>query len=184
MSMYCEKCNQVFDTERCPVCGGEGVRVPNPTDPCFLTEQGYVQASILADILTQQGIPFITRMRSIKGCGTIMMGNRLFYVAYRDLDDARTVVNDLFYTHEEDREGDQPVEGMLKEDTEVFSPEEIDDLEGCVPENMSLEELTQFKKKLTATLKEMKLQERLCRERIDLLRDMIDETDYVIDDMS
>ena len=185
MSMYCEKCNQVFETECCPVCGNPGVRTPEPTDLCFLTEQGYVQASILADILTQQQIPYMTRMRSIKGCGTILMSNRLFYVAYRDLDSARAVVDELFYTHEEDSESNQPVEGMVKADSgaELFTPEEIDDLEAFLPDQMDHEQLTRFSKKLKATLKDMKLQERLCRERIDLLRDMIDETDFMLEDM-
>ena len=56
---------------------------------------------------------------------------------------------------------------------------------GCleVPENIGADDLALFSKKLKATLKDMKLQERLCRERIDLLRDMIDETDFMLDDM-
>ena len=181
MSMYCEKCSQVFETELCPSCGSEGTRMPEPGDLCFLTEQGYVQASILADILTQSGIPYMTRMRSIKGCGTIMMSNRLFFVAFRDLEIARNVVNELFYTHEEDAQNNQPVVGMLREENEVFTPEEIDLLE--VPENISPEDLALFSKKLKASLREMKLQERVCRERIDLLRDMIDETDFMLEDM-
>ena len=77
------------------------------------------------------------------------------------------------------------MEGMLKgEEAEIFEPEEIDDLESFVPEQMTLEELTRFKKKLDATLKAMKIQERLNRERMDLLRDMIDETDFTIEDKS
>ena len=184
MSLYCEKCSRIVESDPCPFCKCGPVREAEPADPCFLTEQGYVQATILADILTQSGIPYMTKMRSIKGCGTIMMSNRLFYVACRNLEAAQAVVEELFYTHQEDGENGSPVEGMLREDAEVFSPEEIDDLDGCVPENMSLEELTRFKEKLSATLKEMKVQERLCKERINVLRDMIDETDYVIDDMS
>lgn len=130
-------------------------------------------------------IPYMTKMRSIKGCGSIMMGNRLFYVPYQLLAEAQNVVEELFYTHEEDAENDPPVEGMLKgEEAEIFEPEEIDDLESFVPEQMTLEELTRFKKKLDATLKAMKIQERLNRERMDLLRDMIDETDFTIEDKS
>lgn len=181
MSLYCENCRRVLESERCPVCGSAAVRAPEPMDLCFLTEQGYVQASILADILTQQGIPYMTKMRSIKGCATIMMGNRLFYVACRDLEAAQNVVNELFYTHEEEAEDAQPVEGMLRDDAEAFKPEEIDSL--YVPENANLEELARFGKRLKATLKEMKQQERLCKERIDLLRDMIDETDFLLEDM-
>ena len=184
MSMYCENCYRLAESDPCPHCGSP-VREAEPRDSCFLTEQGYVQATILADILTRSGIPYMTKMRSIKGCGPLMMGNRLFYVPYQLLAEAQNVVEELFYTHEEDAENDPPVEGMLKgEEAEIFEPEEIDDLESFVPEQMSLEELTRFKKKLDATLKAMKIQERVNRERMDLLRDMIDETDFTIEDKS
>ena len=184
MDLYCEKCSRIVESDPCPYCSCGPVRSPEPRDLCFLTEQGYVQATILADILTQNGIPYMTRMRSIKGCGPIMMGNRLFYVAYEQLEAARIVVEELFYTHKEEETGDGLVEGILKDDTEILTPEEIDDLDAFVPDKMNLEELTLFKKKLAATLKEMKLQERLCKERINLLRDMIDETDYLFEDLS
>ena len=184
MNLYCEKCSRIVESDPCPYCGCGPVRAAEPRDLCFLTEQGFVQATILADILTQNGIPYMTKMRSIKGCGTIMMSNRLFYVACEHLEAAQAVVEELFYTHEEEGTNDQLVEGILKDDAEVFAPEEIDDLDVFVPEKMNLEELTRFKKKLAATLREMKLQERLCRERIDLLRDMIDETDYLFEDLS
>ncbi len=185
MSMYCENCYRLVDSDPCPHCGSP-VREPEPRDSCFLTEQGYVQSTILADILTQNRIPYMTKMRSIKGCGPIMMGNRLFYVPWQLLGGARQVVEELFYTHEEEGENDRPVEGMLKDDgSEVFAPEEIDELpETFVPEKMSLEELARFKKKLAATGKALKLQERLNRERMDVLRDLIDETDFAIEEKS
>ena len=167
MSMYCENCYRLVESDPCPHCGS-AVREAEPRDSCFLTEQGYVQATILADILTQNRIPYMTKMRSIKGCGPIMMGNRLFYVPYQLLKDAQNVVEELFYTHEE-----------------VFEPDEIDELpDSFVPEKMDLDELNRFKKKLAATLKALKVQERVNRERMDLLRDLIDETDFAIDDMS
>ena len=184
MSMYCENCYRLVESDPCPHCGSP-VREPEPRDSCFLTEQGYVQATILADILTQNRIPYMTKMRSIKGCGPIMMGNRLFYVPWQLLKDAQQVVEELFYTHEEDSGDNQPVAGMLKDDSEAFAPDEIDSLpDTFVPEKMSVEELTRFKKKLTATVKALKVQERVNRERIDLLRDLIDETDFAIEDMS
>lgn len=184
MSKYCENCYRLVESDPCPHCGSP-VRDPEPRDSCFLTEQGYVQATILADILTQNSIPYMTKMRSIKGCGPIMMGNRLFYVPYQLLEDARSVVEELFYTHEEEGGNDRPVEGMLKDDAEAFDPEEIDGLpESFVPEKMSPEELDRFRKKLGATLKALKLRERVNRERIDLLRDLIDEADFAIEERS
>ena len=104
---------------------------------------------------------------------------------YQLLEDARIVVEELFYTHEEEDGNDQPVEGMLKNADEAFDPEEIDSLpESFVPEKMTPEELNLFRKKLGATLKALKIQERVNRERMDLLRDLIDETDFAIEDLS
>ncbi len=185
MSMYCENCYRLVESDPCPHCGS-AVREPEPRDSCFLTEQGYVQATILADILTQNNIPYMTRMRSIKGCGPIMMGNRLFYVPYQLLKDAQNVVEDLFYTHEEENGDPRPQEGMQTgEAGEVFGPDEIDELpDSFVPEKMNPEELARFRKKLSATLKALKVQERVNRERMDLLRDLIDEADFAIDEMS
>lgn len=184
MSMYCENCYRLVDSDPCPHCGSP-VREAVSGDSCFLTEQGYVQATILADILSQNSIPYMTKMRSIKGCGSIMMGNRLFYVPWQFLENARNVVEELFYTHEEESVADQPAEDMLKRDTsEGFTPEEVDDLESFAPEKMNLEELTLFKKKLAATLKAMKIQERINRERMDLLRDMIDDTDFMLEELT
>ena len=185
MSMYCENCYRLVESDLCPHCGSP-VRAPEPRDTCFLTEQGYVQATILADILTQKRIPYMTKMRSIKGCGPLMMGNRLFYVPWQLLSEAQQVVEELFYTHEEDGGENQPVEGMLKNDSsEAFTPDEIDSLpDAFIPEKMSLEELTLFRKKLASTMKALKIQERVNRERMDLLRDLIDDTDFAIEDMS
>ena len=185
MSMYCENCYRLVESDPCPHCGS-AVREAEPRDSCFLTEQGYVQATILADILSQNRIPYMTKMRSIKGCGPIMMGNRLFYVPYQLLKDAQNVVEDLFYTHEEENGDPRPQEGtQTGEAGAVFGPDEIDELpDSFVPEKMDLDELNRFKKKLAATLKALKVQERVNRERMDLLRDLIDETDFAIDDMS
>ena len=68
--------------------------------------------------------------------------------------------------------------------SEPFRPEEISHLKEYMQPNMSIEELTGFKNRLNATLKVLKIQQRLCEERIDLVRDMIDETDFVMEDLS
>ena len=73
MSMYCENCYRLAESDPCPHCGSP-VREAEPRDSCFLTEQGYVQATILADILTRSGIPYMTKMRSIKGCSVPAAG--------------------------------------------------------------------------------------------------------------
>ena len=65
-----------------------------------------------------------------------------------------------------------------------FRPEEIDHLDEYMQQKMDADELKIFKSRLTVTLKMLKLQQRLCQERIDLVRDMIDETDFQIEDLS
>ena len=69
-------------------------------------------------------------------------------------------------------------------DSVPFSPQEIDRLDVYMQQNMSVEELNAFKNKLNVTLKALKLLQRLTQERIDRVRDMIDETDYLIEDLS
>ncbi len=78
------------------------------------------------------------------------------------------------------------MEEMQREilDSEPFRPEEIVHLEEYMQPNMSIKELNSFKNRLNATLKMLKIQQRLCEDRIDLVRDMIDETDFVIEDLS
>lgn len=183
MEMYCEKCNRIIASDQCPHCKSWQVRTPAPGDICFLTEQGYVQSSILADILTRSGIPYVIKNRAIIGCSSITMGNRLFYVAYEQLEKARSLMESLFYSHEgEEAAPEETQKGGG--DSLPFSPEEIDRLDLIMQEKMDLDELARLKSRLTATLKEMKIQQRLCQARIDVVRDMIDETDYLIDDLS
>ena len=97
--MYCEKCSRVFDGERCPVCKRSKVREPEAKDPCFLTEQDYLTAGILEDLLKQSGIPFLKK--DVMGAGLAikvgpMLDRSRFYVRYPQLDNARAVMENLF----------------------------------------------------------------------------------------
>ena len=97
--MYCEKCRRIIETDRCPVCKSRKVREPGPDDLCFLTEQDYLFSGMLEDVLKQNGIPFLKK--EVLGAGlSIKVGPMLdrsrFYVLYGLLDQARTVMEDLF----------------------------------------------------------------------------------------
>ena len=66
--------------------------------------------------------------------------------------------------------------------TDLTGTEEADisDLYGL--NRMSLDELAEWRKKLTETMKEIKSRIRRLKEQEDELRDLIDEIDYQIDD--
>ena len=102
--MYCEKCSRIFEGDHCPVCRKSKVREPEPKDPCFLSEQDYISAGILEDVLKQNGIPFLKK--DVMGAGmAIKVGPMLersrFYVPYEQLENAAAIADDLFAPAEE-----------------------------------------------------------------------------------
>ena len=159
---YCSKCKRIIDTEKCLACGSWQTRIPQEDDLCLLTERDYVQSTMLADILNQKGIPFMTQSRAIKGCG-LTMGPRAFYVSYDRLAEAQAAEDGLF------TEDGEPVQAA--EEPAADAPEDPD-LYGL--ENKSYEELKAIRKRLTNTLREI-------REREDAIRDTIDEIDYLME---
>ena len=108
--MYCEKCNRIFEANRCPVCNSGKVREPEAKDPCYLTEQDYVSSGILEDVLKQNNIPYLKK--DVMGAGmAIKVGPMLersrFYVPFEQLGSAMAIVEDLFSVAEETENEDQ-----------------------------------------------------------------------------
>lgn len=97
--MYCEKCRHLFEGENCPNCRKGRVRPVKPDDPCFLTEKGSPWSGMLADVLGQNGIPFLTDGRMGAGLavrvGTMLESTR-FYVRWDDFERASLIVDELF----------------------------------------------------------------------------------------
>ncbi len=99
MKNYCEKCRVAFEGERCPVCGRKKVRPAEPEDLCLLTEKEEIWSEAVGDALTMNGIPFV--MKNVLGAGvtvlTGLMRERVrFYVYFRQFDEARETVEELF----------------------------------------------------------------------------------------
>ena len=165
---YCSKCKRIIDTEKCLACGSWQTRAPQAEDLCLLTERGYVQSTILADVLNQKGIPFMTQSRAIKGCG-LTMGPRAFYVSYDRLAEAQAAEDDLFPEEGGDTaaEGEEPL-------TVLSAPEPLKDEDIYGLGEKSPEELNAYRKQLTDTLREIK-------EREAAIRDVIDEIDYLLE---
>ena len=102
--MYCERCSQIVEEDRCPTCGSANLREPKAKDPCFLTEQDFVSTGILEDVLGQNGIPYLRK--NVLGAGlAIKVGPMLdrgrFFVPYELLPKAQELVEDLFLPADE-----------------------------------------------------------------------------------
>lgn len=65
-----------------------------------------------------------------------------------------------------------------------FDAEEIDRMEAADLDGMSLEELKAYRNKIMETLKEIRVQEQLWKERKTILLDMKEEAEYLIEDLS
>ena len=98
-TMYCPNCNMLTDSRRCPGCGSLRMRLPLGEDYCRLAELDAIWKDALSDILTQNGIPFVTR--NVLGAGlAAKIGPALekirFYVPYRCLEAARILQHSFF----------------------------------------------------------------------------------------
>ncbi len=69
-------------------------------------------------------------------------------------------------------------------DEQIFDAEEIDEMETSQLDGMDLEELKAYRNRILETLKEIKAQEQMWKERKIILLDMKEEAEYLIDELS
>ena len=69
-------------------------------------------------------------------------------------------------------------------DPDLFTADEIDRMEAIMLDSMDLEDLKDYKSRIIRTLKAIKIQEQLWKERTSILLDMKEETECLIDDLS
>ena len=98
MTMYCTRCQTVYEDDRCPICGSRKSRPVLPEDICFLAEEDSLQADILEDLLKQEGVPFLKK--STVGAGMAMKAGAIFerfrfYVRYEHLNKAKELLEDI-----------------------------------------------------------------------------------------
>ena len=114
MPKYCKRCFLSFDGERCPVCRRKSRRNTEPDDLCFLIEKEQIWGGLLADVLTQNNIPFM--QKSTMGAGLVLRAGPMFesirfYVFYKHLEEAKEIVEGLFsadaYYDSEESEDDR-----------------------------------------------------------------------------
>ena len=129
---YCLKCRNVFEGERCPVCGSKKSREPAADDLCFLTEEGPLLGGMLEDVLKQNGIPVLSE--SSKGAALSVITSSLFewikyYVRYDHLPQAREIVEEVLHSSEaasEEEPEQEELEEKMKETEAGEEPEPED----------------------------------------------------------
>jgi hypothetical protein len=109
MSLYCNTCCLPIDGERCPVCGRKSDRQVALDDLCFLTEKEQIWSGMLADVLKQRNIPFV--QKNVLGAGLAtktgpMLESVRFYVFYKQLSEAKAIVDELFSSLNEEENED------------------------------------------------------------------------------
>ena len=67
---------------------------------------------------------------------------------------------------------------------ELFDVEDIDGMEAVMLDNLSAEELKAFRSKVNRTLKAIREQEQLWKQRVNLLMDMREEAENLIEEKS
>ena len=69
-------------------------------------------------------------------------------------------------------------------DPDLFGADEIDRMEAVMLDSMDLEDRKAYKSRIMRTLKAIKVQEQLWKERTSILLDMKEEAEYLINDLS
>ena len=73
---------------------------------------------------------------------------------------------------------------MNQSGDDVFDAEEIDGMEAVMLDNLSVEELKVYRSKVIRTLKEIRAQEQLWKQRANILMDMREEAENLIEEKS
>ena len=173
MEFLCTKCLNLVETDPCPVCGGSGadLREPRPEDECYLCTQVNRYGAMLAGALDRVGIPFRMMTSAHKTSMT-----RRFYVPYGEFDRAVEVIRDAF------EEPEPMSDDVFASDPNLFSGEEIDNMEMADLDRLSLEELNVYLNKVNRTMKELRNQERKWKERNIRLMDMREEIENLLEE--
>nr|WP_319489046.1 DUF2007 domain-containing protein [uncultured Caproiciproducens sp.] len=132
--LYCPKCQLLNDSDadRCPACGSKKLRTPEPDDPVLLMTADEVKVGMIRAVFEENGIIFVEQDSGFGSPPSMLLGkhfygNRNIYVACRDLQTAKELINgvgiadaaDAELQRKEDEEaGVQPQDPALDDETE------------------------------------------------------------------
>ena len=96
---YCEVCCIPFEGDHCPLCGRKSKRELADEDLCYLTETEALWSEVLSDALKDNDIAFL--QKNVLGAALALKTGPLrervrFFVYYRQLEEAKKIVEELF----------------------------------------------------------------------------------------
>ena len=94
--VYCEKCRVLSEGAVCDSCGNTSVRLPRYGDYCLLTEREYVWASLLEEVLRDNGIIAVSVEVLDQPYGLRSHVRHRLYVPYGDYEQAKEWMSELF----------------------------------------------------------------------------------------
>lgn len=132
--LYCARCQSLCEDGMhvCPNCKGKKLRPPEENDPVFLITAGKLDASRISAALSEQEIPFETRVSGPESSapaaylGTTPASAARFFVPYGAMEKSREMMEGIgifeeegetAHPEEEDQEGD-----VVEEDSKSMSP--------------------------------------------------------------
>ncbi|MDF1493660.1 hypothetical protein [Caproiciproducens sp. CPB-2] len=101
--LYCPKCQLLIDSDadRCAACGSKKLREPGPDDPVLLLTTDETNIIMIRSVFQENGIVFVEQDSGFGSPPSILLGSRPFYgsrnifVAFRDLDTAKELLNGI-----------------------------------------------------------------------------------------
>jgi hypothetical protein len=107
--LYCPKCQLLIDsdTDRCAACGSKKLREPGPDDPVLLLTADETKAIMIRSAFQENGIVFIEQDSGFGAPPSMLLGkpfygNRNIFVAFRDLNTAKELLNGIGIADAED----------------------------------------------------------------------------------
>lgn len=104
--LYCESCHAVFSDGRvCPLCHKRYIRDVRENDLCFFTEQPFLMASVVEDILKKERLNFVTRPVHGAGISAVtgaMLESIRFYTPYTEYAKACEFMETMFPDEEQE----------------------------------------------------------------------------------
>ena len=99
--LYCEKCRRLQDggAARCSECKQKKLREPQPDDVVYLIAKEHLWAGMLADLLKNNGIPFLKEGLLGEGLNTYIgygLESYSIFVPYQMYDKAKRLCDDIF----------------------------------------------------------------------------------------
>ena len=104
--LFCEGCNRLTESERCPGCESSiHLRAPQADDPVLLCTVRYVLATMIEPLLEEEKVPYskLSLGSSALLGGSTMLENYAFYVPYAAYAGALELLTGIFAEDEEVR---------------------------------------------------------------------------------